>query len=82
MAAMLASMRPMKESTISREEISINTPWRPISDDPRGQVVLQRHRQPVVHIHLDGDQEEIAHPQNRNSLHHYSWPAVRTRASA
>ena len=52
-AAMLASMRPMNESTISSAEMSISTPRAPRLDDPLGQVVLQRHRQPVVHVDLD-----------------------------
>ena len=34
-----------------------------------GQVLLQRHCQAVVHVHLDGDQEELAHLKNRNTLH-------------
>ena len=53
MAAMLASMRPMKESTISSAEMSISTPRARVSAMRVGQVVLQRHRETVVHVHLD-----------------------------
>ena len=69
MAAMLAIIRPMNESTISSDEMSISTPAAPVCDDLLRQIVLQRHRQPVVHVHLDGDEQELAHPQDRNAFH-------------
>ena len=69
MPAMLAIMRPMNESTISSAEMSISTPLAPVSLDLRGQIVLQRHRQPVVHVDLDGDEQELAHPQDRDAIH-------------
>ncbi len=59
-AAMLPSMRPMNESTISSAEMSISTPRARSLTIRVGQVVLQRQRQPVVHVHLDGDEQERA----------------------
>ena len=59
----------MNESTISSAEMSISTPLARASDDARGQVVLQRHRQPVVHVDLDGDEQELAHLQDRDAFH-------------
>ena len=66
---MLLIMRPMKESTISSAEMSISTPLAPVARDALGQVVLQRHREPVVHVHLDRHQQELAHPEDRNAFH-------------
>ena len=40
-----------------------------ILDDARRQIILQRHRQPVVHVDLDRDQQQVAHFQNRNPVH-------------
>ncbi len=37
--------------------------------DLRGEVVLQLQRQPVVHVDLDRDQQELAHPQDRDAIH-------------
>ena len=51
---------------------------RAVGDDPVGQIVLQRHGQPVVHVHLDGDQQAVADLQDRD-LGHTSIPAVRRR---
>ena len=76
MAAMLPSMRPMKESTISSAEMSISTPRARASTIALGQVVLQRHGQPVVHVDLDGDQEAVAHLEDRDALHRASLTAV------
>ena len=68
MAAMLASIRPMNESTISSEEMSIRTP-RAWSETIRfGEVVLQPHREAVVHVDLNRDQQQIAHLQDRDPL--------------
>ena len=69
MAAMLPIIRPMNESTISSAEMSISTPRAPVCDDPLGQVVLQRHREPVVHVDLDRHQQEFAHLEDRNAFH-------------
>ena len=53
-------------------------------DDAVGEVVLQLQRQPVVHVHLDRHQEELAHPQDRYFFHRRAvrptclaalWPA-------
>ena len=65
-AAMLFSMRPMKESTISSADMSISTPARAIGHDPLRQIVLQRHRQPVVHVDLDRDQQALADLEDRD----------------
>jgi hypothetical protein len=42
--------------------------------DALGQVVLQGQGQLVMHVHLDGHQQEVAHLQNRNALHRLSPP--------
>ena len=69
MPEMLASMRPMKESTISSAEMSISTPLAPVASIVRRQVVLQRQRQLVLHVDLDGDQQALAHLQDRDAFH-------------
>ena len=69
MAAILPSMRPMNESTISSDEISTSTPRAPVSTIRERQVVLQLHRQLIVHVHLDRDQQVRAHLENRNAFH-------------
>ena len=79
----------MNESTISSAEMSIRTPRAPVGDDALGQVVLQRHRQPVVHVDLDGDEQErpilrigmrsMARPQPRGAARVTPSP---TRCSA
>ena len=67
--AMLPIIRPMNESTMSSAEMSIKTPRAPVVDDPAGQVVLQRHRQAIVHVDLDRHDQEIAHPKDRYMFH-------------
>ena len=37
--------------------------------DARRELILQLHGEPVVHVHLDRDQEEITQPQNRDAIH-------------
>ena len=37
--------------------------------DPAGQVVLERHRQAIVHVDLDRDEQEFAHPKDRYMFH-------------
>ncbi len=61
MDAMLASVRPMNESTISSEEMSIARPWHSLRD-PVGQVILKGERQLVVHVYLDGHEQVASHP--------------------
>ena len=39
---------------------------RAVGDDPVGEIVLERHRQAVVHVHLDRDQQAVAHLQDRD----------------
>ena len=73
-AAMVLSIRPIKESTISSPEISISTP-RAGLDDVRGQLILQRQRQLVMHVHLDGDEQEFLHLQYRNAVHRRPSPS-------
>ncbi len=34
-----------------------------------GEIVLQGHRQLIVHVDLDGDQQTIAQTQNRDAVH-------------
>ena len=74
-AAMLPSIRPMNESTISSDEMSISTPRAPVVRDPRGEVVLQLQREPVVHVDLDRHQQELAHLEDRDALHRASTVA-------
>ena len=69
MPEMLASMRPTNESTISSAEMSISTPLAPVFEMRVGQVVLQRQRRLVLHVHLDRDQQAAAHPQDRDAVH-------------
>ena len=66
MAAMLSSMRPMKESTISSAEMSISTPRARSATIALRQVVLQRHGEPVVHVDLDRDQQAVADLEDRD----------------
>ena len=68
-AAMLPSMRPMNESTISSAEMSISTPRAPVAAMRVGQIVLQLHRQPVVHVDLDRHEQELAHLEDRDAFH-------------
>src|SRR4051794_24364298 len=44
-------------------------PARPRRRNPLRQVFLKLERKPVVHVHLNGHQEELAHFQNRYSFH-------------
>ena len=59
----------MKESTISSEEMSISTPRAPVSAIRSVRSSCRVEGEPVVHVHLDGDQEELAHPQDRDAFH-------------
>ena len=68
MEAVVASIRPMKESTISSAEMSMSTP-RLGFHDPVSQVVLQAEGEPVVHVHLNGGEQKLAHLQNGNPIH-------------
>jgi len=36
-------------------------PARPVAHDLSGQVVLQGQRETIVHVHLDGHEQELAH---------------------
>ena len=53
MLAMLPIIRPMNESTMSTARDVDQHAVRAGLGDPVGQVVLQRQREPVVHVHLD-----------------------------
>jgi hypothetical protein len=53
---------------LERGDVDEHAP-RPITHDAIGEVVLQRHGQPVVHVHLDADQQELVHLEDRNALH-------------
>ena len=68
-AAILSSMRPMKLSTISSAEMSISTPRASCATILAGQIVLQRRRQPVVHVDLDGDEQRVAELEDWNAVH-------------
>ena len=59
----------MNESTISSAEMSISTPARAGRGDARGQVVLQLHRQAIVHVDLDRHEQALAHLQDRDAFH-------------
>ena len=62
MDAMMPSMRPMKESTISSAGRDIDQyAFRLVLDNLLGKIVLQRQGQLVVHIYLNGDEQKIAH---------------------
>ena len=69
MPEMSATMRPMKESTISSVEMSMSTPLLAFLLDGVRQVVLQLQRELIVHVDLDGDEQELAHPQDWNAFH-------------
>ena len=60
MHAMLPSILPINESTMSSEEMSISTP-RAWVGRSFGEFILQRHGEAVVHVHLDGH-EEVTRP--------------------
>src|SRR6185436_9193589 len=42
---------------------------RPVRDDAVGEIVLQLHGELVVHVDLDGHEQEASHAQNRNLFH-------------
>ena len=69
MPAMLPIIRPMNESTMSSEEMSISTPRAFVSAICAGEVVLKGHRQPIVHVDLDRHDQEFAHPEDRYVFH-------------
>ena len=66
---MLPIMRPMNESTMSSDEMSIRTPRALRLRDPFGEVVLKGHGQPIVHVDLDRHDQEFSHPQDRYMFH-------------
>src|SRR5262249_10225174 len=41
---------------------------RAIADDRRGQLLLQGHHQAIVHLDLDGDEQELAHLEDADVL--------------
>ena len=49
--------------------MSINTPRALVVGDPAGEVVLQRHRQAIVHVDLDRHDQILAHPKDRYVFH-------------
>ena len=66
---------------LERGDVDQHAAWRRVVDDLRGQIVLQRHRQPIVHVHLDGDQQELAHLEDRDAFHDQSSPVRRAPSS-
>src|SRR5262249_21399079 len=40
-----------------------------VAHDAVGEVVLQRHGQAVVHVHLDADEQKLVHLEDRNAFH-------------
>ena len=44
----------------------MSTPRASVSLIISGEIVLQSHRQSIMHVHLDGDQQKLAHTENRN----------------
>jgi hypothetical protein len=69
MAAMLLSMRPINECDDLKSRYVDHDAARPLSNDPVRQVVLQLHRQAVVHIHLDRYEKAITDLEYRNLAH-------------
>ena len=59
----------MNESTISSVEMSMSTPRLAFFDDGVRQIVLQLERHLIVHVDLDGDEQELAHPQYWDAFH-------------
>ena len=53
---------------LERADVDQHAP-RAGAGDAVGQVVLQRQGELVVHVHLDRDQEELAHLEDRNAVH-------------
>src|SRR4029453_4333740 len=41
----------------------------PGGDDPLGEIVLEGGGETIVHVHLDGHQEVVAHLEDRDALH-------------
>src|SRR2546422_615043 len=58
-----------RTTTMSFEERTGSVSSSGIANDAVGEVVLQRHGQAVVHVHLDADEQELVHLEDRNSLH-------------
>ena len=42
--------------------MSISTPWAPVRTIRSVRSLLQGYRLPVLHVYLDGDQQEATHP--------------------
>ena len=43
-----------------------------MADDARREIVLERHRETIVHVDLDRDEQELAHSQDGDSVHGYT----------
>ena len=69
MPEMLEIMRPMNESTMSSGRDVDQHARGAMSLDLLGEVVLQRQRQLVVHVHLDRHDQELADAQDRDAVH-------------
>ena len=61
--------------------MSISTPRAPVSDDPLGQVLLQRERHPVVHVDLDAHQQQVAELEDRDAVHAVHGALLRAAAA-
>lgn len=53
---------------------------RAVFHDAARQIVLQREREPVVHVDLNGDEQEPAHRENRNAFHRLKPRSVALRS--
>jgi hypothetical protein len=58
--------------------MSMSTAREPCRGNAGREIVLQLHREPIVHVHLDRHQEVRPHLQDRNAIH--VTPPARARA--
>ena len=68
MPAMSDSIRPMNESTSSSAGDVDQHAARAGLRDPLREVLLQRHRHPVVHVDLDADQQQVPELEDRDAV--------------
>src|SRR4029453_1492079 len=59
-----------EKGTHDRERGDVDEPRpRAMLDDALGEVLLKRRGQPIVHVHLHGDEEILPHLQDRYAIH-------------
>ena len=77
MPAMLASILSDKRiDDLQRRDVDQDAA-RASFDDSFREILLQGHGEAVMHVHLDGDQQELTHLQDGNSVHGQTTSAVR-----